>query len=153
VDQHLSCLCREECETAVEQVRQLGALEVDLEVEVVCRARVHGREDGSVPALASRPAAADVAGDGGEPAVGAGRVAQLVSRRTTPETNAVSCRTRDFGNHWGMDVAAEIIAFVVVLLSVAVVAGVFVWAAIKDGQEDRALQKRLGIRRWTRLGR
>jgi len=29
----------------------------------------------------------------------------------------------------------------------------FVWAARKDGEEDRALQKRLGIRRKTRLGR
>jgi hypothetical protein len=28
-----------------------------------------------------------------------------------------------------------------------------VWAAIKDGQEDKALQKRLRIRRRTRLGR
>jgi hypothetical protein len=52
-----------------------------------------------------------------------------------------------------MDIAAEIIAFVVILLTVALVAGVFVWAAIKDGQEDRAVQRRLGIRRWTRLGR
>ena len=29
----------------------------------------------------------------------------------------------------------------------------FVWAAKKDGEEDRALQKRLGIRRRTRMGR
>jgi hypothetical protein len=28
----------------------------------------------------------------------------------------------------------------------------FVWAAKKDGEEDRALQKRLGIRRRTRMG-
>jgi hypothetical protein len=30
---------------------------------------------------------------------------------------------------------------------------VFVWAAIRDGEEDRAVQRRLGIRRRTRLGR
>ena len=29
----------------------------------------------------------------------------------------------------------------------------FVWAAVKDGQEDRAVQARLGIKRRTRLGR
>jgi hypothetical protein len=52
-----------------------------------------------------------------------------------------------------VDVAAEIIALVVVALSVALVTGLFVWAAIKDGEEDRAVQRRLGIRRWTRLGR
>jgi hypothetical protein len=35
----------------------------------------------------------------------------------------------------------------------AVVAWSFVWAAKKDGEEDRAWQRRLGIRRRTRLGR
>jgi uncharacterized iron-regulated membrane protein len=49
--------------------------------------------------------------------------------------------------------AALIVAIVVVLLTAALVLGVFVWAAIKDGEEDRALQARLGIRRRTRLGR
>ncbi|HJQ49407.1 MAG TPA: hypothetical protein VJ838_02730 [Gaiellaceae bacterium] len=34
-----------------------------------------------------------------------------------------------------------------------VVAWAFIWAAKKDGEEDRAFQKRLGIRRRTRLGR
>jgi hypothetical protein len=28
----------------------------------------------------------------------------------------------------------------------------FIWAAIKDGQEDEALQRQLGIKRQTRLG-
>ena len=42
---------------------------------------------------------------------------------------------------------------VYVLLLVVLVGGVFVWAAKKDGEEDKALQKRLGIRRRTRLGR
>jgi uncharacterized Tic20 family protein len=42
---------------------------------------------------------------------------------------------------------------VYVLLIVVLLGGIFVWAARKDGQEDKALQKRLGIRRRTRLGR
>ncbi|HEX4324163.1 MAG TPA: hypothetical protein VHZ77_05970 [Gaiellaceae bacterium] len=46
-----------------------------------------------------------------------------------------------------------IIVVVSVAFMAAVVLGVFVWAARKDGEEDRALQRRLGIRRRTRLGR
>jgi nitrogen fixation-related uncharacterized protein len=38
------------------------------------------------------------------------------------------------------------------VITFAVVVWVFVWAAKKDGEEDRAIQKRLGIRRRTRLG-
>jgi hypothetical protein len=41
----------------------------------------------------------------------------------------------------------------VVAIPLAVVGWFFVWAARKDGEEDRALQRRLGIRRRTRLGR
>ena len=52
-----------------------------------------------------------------------------------------------------MDVAAMIVVAVIVLLTGAAVLGLFVWAAVKDGQEDRALQARLGIRRRTRMGR
>jgi len=51
----------------------------------------------------------------------------------------------------GVLAGALIAAFVVV--TVVVVLALFVWGAIKDGQEDRAVQKRLGIRRRTRLGR
>jgi nitrogen fixation-related uncharacterized protein len=39
------------------------------------------------------------------------------------------------------------------MLTFAVVIWAFVWAAKKDGEEDRAVQRRLGIRRRTRLGR
>jgi nitrogen fixation-related uncharacterized protein len=46
-----------------------------------------------------------------------------------------------------------IVLAVVAVATVLVVLGLFVWAAFKDGQEDRALQKRLRIRRRTRLGR
>jgi hypothetical protein len=52
-----------------------------------------------------------------------------------------------------MDIAARIILVVVVLVPTVAVIGLFVWAARKDGQEDRALQARLGIRRRKALGR
>ena len=50
-------------------------------------------------------------------------------------------------------VALEIVATVLVLIPLVVVGYVFVWAARKDGEEDRALQRRIGVRRRTRLGR
>jgi nitrogen fixation-related uncharacterized protein len=50
--------------------------------------------------------------------------------------------------------ALEIVFIVIaVAIPLAVVLAVFVWAARKDGEEDRALQRRLGMRRRTRLGR
>jgi hypothetical protein len=49
--------------------------------------------------------------------------------------------------------AAAIFLGVFLLLTVLVVLGLFVWAAKKDGEEDKAVQRRLGIRRKTRLGR
>ena len=53
-----------------------------------------------------------------------------------------------------MKLAAEILVVVVVFaIPLAVVFVVFVWGAIKDGEEDRAVQRRLGVRRRTRLGR
>jgi hypothetical protein len=52
-----------------------------------------------------------------------------------------------------MTVAAAILVFVLVLLAVAIVGAMFVWAAVKDGEEDKAVQARLGIRRRTWLGR
>ena len=52
-----------------------------------------------------------------------------------------------------MELAAGILLLVLTLLSAAVVGVIFVWAARKDGEEDRAVQRRLGIRRRTRLGR
>ena len=47
----------------------------------------------------------------------------------------------------GVLIAAFVLALLVLILAL------FLWGAIKDGEEDRALQKRLGIRRKTRLGR
>jgi hypothetical protein len=52
-----------------------------------------------------------------------------------------------------VDLAVGILIVAVSVVSIAVVGIAFVWAARKDGEEDRALQKRLGIRRKTRLGR
>ena len=52
-----------------------------------------------------------------------------------------------------MKLAAEILAVVLLAVPLVVVGYFFVWAARKDGEEDRALQRRLGIRRKTRLGR
>jgi hypothetical protein len=52
-----------------------------------------------------------------------------------------------------MELAVEIIAAVVTFVTVTFVLALFVWAAKKDGEEDKALQRRLGIRRRTWLGR
>jgi predicted lysophospholipase L1 biosynthesis ABC-type transport system permease subunit len=52
-----------------------------------------------------------------------------------------------------MSLAVEIIAAVVTVLTVVFVLGLFVWAAKKDGEQDEAVQKRLGIRRRTWMGR
>jgi hypothetical protein len=53
----------------------------------------------------------------------------------------------------GVDVALGILILAISFAGVIVVGVAFIWAARKDGEEDRALQKRLGIRRKTRLGR
>jgi 3-deoxy-D-manno-octulosonic-acid transferase len=50
-------------------------------------------------------------------------------------------------------VGPAIVYSVFVFLLAVFLAVIFVWAARKDGEEDKALQARLGIRRKTRLGR
>jgi type II secretory pathway pseudopilin PulG len=52
-----------------------------------------------------------------------------------------------------MSTALGILILVVSLVGVIAVGIAFVWAARKDGEEDEATQRRLGIRRRTRLGR
>jgi heme/copper-type cytochrome/quinol oxidase subunit 2 len=52
-----------------------------------------------------------------------------------------------------VDTLVAIAVLVAVVVPVLIVLALFVWAARKDGEEDRALQRRLGIRRRTRLGR
>lgn len=52
-----------------------------------------------------------------------------------------------------MRLAGEIVVIALLALPLALVGLMFVWGAKKDGEADRALQRRLGIRRRTRLGR
>jgi hypothetical protein len=52
-----------------------------------------------------------------------------------------------------MNVALIVIVLLMSLIPFVLVGVLFVWGAAKDGQEDRAVQRRLGIRRRTRLGR
>ncbi len=52
-----------------------------------------------------------------------------------------------------MSTLAAIIVGLLLSVPLAIVAGLFIWGAIRDGEYDRALQARLGIRRRTRLGR
>jgi hypothetical protein len=52
-----------------------------------------------------------------------------------------------------VDTALGILVVLVSLAGVVAVAIAFVWAARKDGEQDEATQRRLGIRRRTRLGR
>jgi hypothetical protein len=52
-----------------------------------------------------------------------------------------------------MDTAVGIVLLLALVVPLVAVGIAFGWAARKDGEEDRALQRRLGIRRRTRLGR
>jgi len=52
-----------------------------------------------------------------------------------------------------MEIVAAVLLVVLLVVPLIVVGVLFVWAARKDGAEDRALQQRLGRRRSTRLGR
>ena len=52
-----------------------------------------------------------------------------------------------------METALWILVAVLIVVPAVVALALFVWAAIHDGREDRALQARLGSRRRTRLGR
>jgi hypothetical protein len=52
-----------------------------------------------------------------------------------------------------VDTVAKVVIIAVLAVPVVIVGAMFVWAARRDGEEDRALQRRLGIRRKTRHGR
>jgi hypothetical protein len=52
-----------------------------------------------------------------------------------------------------VDTVAVVLLIVLLGVPLVIVGVLFVWAAVLDGREDRALQRRLGIRRRTRLGR
>jgi hypothetical protein len=58
-----------------------------------------------------------------------------------------------FGKNDGMNVALIVIVLLMLFVPFVLVGVLFVWGAAKDGQEDKAVQRRLGIRRRTRLGR
>jgi uncharacterized membrane protein (DUF485 family) len=62
-------------------------------------------------------------------------------------------KARRSGTTTYVSTAAFVIASVSAFLTAVIVLGVFVWAARKDGEYDKAVQRRLGIRRKTRLGR
>ena len=47
-----------------------------------------------------------------------------------------------------MTLALEIVFLVVTLATAAVVVGLFVWGAIKDGEDNDAAQRRVIRRRW-----
>jgi hypothetical protein len=51
-----------------------------------------------------------------------------------------------------MEAALWIVIVAAAAVNVVIVGLMFVWAARKDGEYDRATQRRLGIRRRTRLG-
>jgi hypothetical protein len=51
-----------------------------------------------------------------------------------------------------MNTLAEVLLLVFLVIPLLFVGVLFVWAARKDGAHDRAVQRRLGIRRSTRLG-
>jgi hypothetical protein len=62
-------------------------------------------------------------------------------------TDTEPCKTET------MKLAAEIVVVLVLVVPIVVFGYLFVWAARKNGEDDQALQRRLGIRRKTRLGR
>jgi hypothetical protein len=51
-----------------------------------------------------------------------------------------------------MTVFVGVLLSVIAFLSAALVIGLFVWGARKDGEFDREHQRRLGLRRKTRIG-
>jgi hypothetical protein len=52
-----------------------------------------------------------------------------------------------------VDVVAYVVLVVLLAVPLVIVGVMFVWAAQRDGEDDRAIQRRLGMRRKTRLGR
>jgi uncharacterized membrane protein len=62
------------------------------------------------------------------------------------------CHAARCGQDGGVKLAIEIVILLFVVVPTIVAFAVFVWAAKKDGEADRAVQKRLGIRRRSRMG-
>ena len=57
------------------------------------------------------------------------------------------------GENGSVNIALIVVVLLLLFVPVVLVGALFVWGAVKDGQEDEAIQRRLGIRRRTRLGR
>jgi hypothetical protein len=49
-----------------------------------------------------------------------------------------------------MTVALEVVIIVVTAATAVFVLGLFVWGAVKDGQDNEAVQRRIVRRRWPR---
>ncbi|HWE83253.1 MAG TPA: hypothetical protein VG265_16500 [Gaiellaceae bacterium] len=49
-----------------------------------------------------------------------------------------------------MTVALEIVVIAVTALTALVVVGLFIWGAVKDGEDNDAIQARIVRRRWPR---
>jgi hypothetical protein len=83
------------------------------------------------------------------------RVRRRLSERREQRWRKTHCQSRSggFGKNDGVNVALIVIVLLVSFAPFVLVGALFVWGAVKDGQEDRAVQRRLGIRRRTRLGR
>ena len=60
---------------------------------------------------------------------------------------------RRFSDTVWVTTALTIVVTVLVCIPIVAVLYVFVWAAKKDGEDDRDVQRRLGIKRKTRMGR
>jgi urea transporter len=57
------------------------------------------------------------------------------------------------GHAEGVTTLAEVLLIVLLAVPLVFVGALFLWAARKDGDEDDAVQRKLGRRRSTRLGR
>ena len=56
------------------------------------------------------------------------------------------------GNTSRMTIVLGVVLSLIAVISTVVVFWFAIWAAKKDGEEDRAVQERTGIRRKTRIG-
>lgn len=57
------------------------------------------------------------------------------------------------GVNGGVNIVLTVAVLPFLFVPVVLVGALFVWGAVKDGREDQAIQRRLGVRRRTRLGR
>src|SRR5262249_36139238 len=73
--------------------------------------------------------------------------------RTSHSGITAGVETGGYGQNDGMNLALTVIVLLMLFIPFVLVGVLFVWGAAKDGQEDRAVQRRPGIRRRTRLGR